>query len=77
MSDYWKSFIAGCIWTALEGLAAVLVVYSGLTADPMIKAIVGAVAAVAIFAAKTLKLGFPDVAEVDDFDEVAEDKKDE
>ena len=59
MSDYWKAFIAGMIWTALEGGAAVLTVYASTLEDPVVKAAIGAAIAVAIFAAKTLKLGFP------------------
>ena len=60
MSNYWKAFIAGMIWTALEGLAAVAAVYAATIDDPVIKGLIGVGIAVAIFAAKTLKLGFPE-----------------
>ena len=61
MNSYWKAFIAGMIWTALEGLAAVATVYASTIEDPVVKALIGAGIAVAIFAAKTLKNGFPQV----------------
>lgn len=74
MSDFWKYFIAGCCWTALEGVAAVLTVYAGITNNPVLGAICGAVAAVAIFAGKTLKLGFPEIDEDTMEDEEGEEK---
>lgn len=75
MSDYWKAFIAGMIWTALEGGAGILAAYATTLDSPIAKAAIGAAIAVAIFAAKTLKLGFPMVD--DDSLEDEEGEKDE
>ena len=60
--DFRNALIAGMIWTALEAGAVAITMYTDGEVTIQ-KAVLGVLAAVMIFVAKTLKLGFPMIDE--------------